>query len=64
MTSERKNISEPAEWWRAFERQAALEGVSLSEWIGECGLANLPAEIRDELPERTPAHRPPSREAE
>jgi len=54
----RKNISQPAEWWAAFETEASKHGQTLSEWIGECCLANLPKSIRGTLSERPAAHRP------
>jgi len=58
MTSERKNIAEPSEWWKAFEAQAAKEGKTLSEWLGEAGLDKLPAKVRSKLPDRVTAGRP------
>lgn len=54
MTTERRNISQPSDWWTAFERTAQQDGLTLSEWIGECCRANVP----DELSERPPANRP------
>jgi len=56
MTSERKNISNPRDWWAAFETQARADGMSLSEWVGECCKANLPKGTK--LSERPAAHRP------
>lgn len=50
--AKRFNITEPPEWWEAFKAQAKEEGMSVSEWLGECGLANLPREVRERLPER------------
>ena len=58
MTNERKNISEPTDWWAAFEAQAEAEGMSLSEWLGESGKARLPAKVAKKLSKRPPAHRP------
>jgi hypothetical protein len=54
MNSERRNLTQPADWWAAFEAQAATEGKTLSEWAGECMLAN----VDSKLSERPPAHRP------
>lgn len=51
-TSDRKNISQPAEWWAAFAAQAERDGQSLSEWLGDCGLANLDPDLLDGLPDR------------
>jgi hypothetical protein len=56
--SERKNLSQPADWWSAFERQAAREGHTLSHWMGLCCIANLPVIEQKKLTERPPAHRP------
>lgn len=58
MNSERKNITQPADWWEAFARQAVDEGLTLSEWLGECGSAFLTEGVRDKLSVRSPAHRP------
>jgi hypothetical protein len=58
MTSERKNIAEPSEWWKAAEAAAKKENKSLSEWIGEAILEKLPAKVRSKLPERVTAGRP------
>jgi hypothetical protein len=45
----------PVHWWIAFLEQAETEGLSLSEWVGECCRANLPAkERRKLLPFSTP----------
>lgn len=43
MTSERKNITQPTDWWAAFEAAAQAEGVSLSEWVGACCRAKVTA---------------------
>ena len=48
--SKSKLISNPAEWWAAFERQAKSEGMNLSEWVGECCRAN----VAEKLPDRRP----------
>ena len=58
MTNERKNISEPTDWWAAFEKQAKSEGMSLSAWLGEAGKAKLPTKVAKKLSERPAAHRP------
>ena len=56
--SERRNVSQPADWWAAFEAQAQQDEQTLSEWLGDCGLANLPRDERKRLSERPGAHRP------
>lgn len=58
MTSERKNLIEPAELWAAAETQAKKEGKSLSEWVGERILEGLPAKIRKTIPDRDTVGRP------
>jgi hypothetical protein len=58
VNSERKNISQPADWWAAFEAQARQDRLTLSEWLGECAVANLPKSVRKRLSERPGAHRP------
>lgn len=58
MTSERKNIVQPTEWWDAAEQEARKQGKSLSEWIGDRILEGLPVKIRKQLPERESAGRP------
>lgn len=55
MTTTRKNLTQPSDWWEAFQRQAEREGLTLSEWVGACCLANVDAA---KLSERPAAHRP------
>jgi len=52
MTSERRNITQPADWWAAFEVAAKAEGVNLSEWIGACCVANVPVSVAEKLSTR------------
>lgn len=54
----RKNITQPADWWQAFEATAKEAGLSLSEWVGECCLVRVPKPLRDTLAKRPGAHRP------
>lgn len=58
MTSTRHNISQPTDWWEAFQRQAETDEQTLSEWLGDCGLANLPVSVQRSLSQRPPANRP------
>ena len=52
-TSEnRKNITQPADWWDAFKAAADKEGLKLSEWIGNACCAALPKKVADKLSER------------
>jgi hypothetical protein len=34
MTNERKNITQPDDWWQVFESEAARRGMTLSEFAG------------------------------
>lgn len=54
----RKNVTQPSDWWASFERAAKEEGVTLSEWLGDCMLANLPKEERERLSKRPGIGRP------
>ena len=58
MTSERKNITQPGDWWLTFHEAAEKAGKTLSEWIGDCCVASLPKRSQAKLSERPPAHRP------
>jgi hypothetical protein len=58
MTNERKNITQPPDWWAAFESAAKAEGLTLAEWIGEAAKAKLPKAAAKKLTERPPANRP------
>ena len=51
-SSERTTLTQPAEWWEAFKRQAYMERKSLSEWAGEAMLSQLPARAAKKLPPR------------
>jgi hypothetical protein len=54
--TERRNVTQPADWWAAFEAEAKKEGLTLSEWVGACCVANL--SVSRGLTERPPANRP------
>lgn len=58
MTNERKNITQPSDWWDAFEAASDAGGVSLAEWIGEVCRQRLPASVREQLSERRGPGRP------
>ena len=62
MTSTRKNISQPADWWAAFEARAKSKGRTLSEHIGEVCREDLPKRVRKTLSKRPPANRPAERD--
>lgn len=56
--NERKHITQPVDWWIAFEKQAQVEGKSLSAWLGEAAKAKLSPKILKSLSDRPPANRP------
>ena len=58
MPTERKTVTQPDDWWAAFEAAAQAEGMQISEWLGEAGKKRLPKEVRKQLSERPGAHRP------
>jgi len=58
MTNQRRNVTQPVDWWDAFKAAADKQGVSLSEWIGSACKAKLPAKVAAKLSNRPPAHRP------
>lgn len=58
VTNERKNITQPSDWWEAFEKQAKSEGMTLAAWLGEAAKLKLPAKVVKKLSERPPANRP------
>jgi len=59
VTNERKNITQPSDWWVAFEEAAKAEGLTLSAWLGESAKLNLHPKVVKKLTERPPANRPP-----
>ena len=56
--TDRKNITQPDDWWAAFVRQAQDEGLTLSEWMGECCIANLPKDRQQLLSGRVKRGQP------
>lgn len=58
MTHERRDLTQPDDWWVAFEKQAQILDMNLSEWVGYCCLLRLKEGDMDKLSKRTPAHRP------
>lgn len=58
MTSERRNVTAPDDWWLAFEAAAKSAGKTVSEWLRDCGYENLPAKVRKGLSEAKGAGRP------
>jgi hypothetical protein len=58
ITNERKNITQPADWWAAWKTAADDEGKSLSAWIGEQCNAALKSKTQKQLSERGKRGRP------
>lgn len=58
MVSERRNITQPSDWWAAFEEAAAAEGCSLAEWLGKAGKSRLSTRVSKKLSDRPAANRP------
>lgn len=58
MTNERKNITQPTDWWAAWKAEADKQGVSLSAWIGEQCNAALKVKTQNQLTERATRGRP------
>ena len=56
--SERKCLTQPDDWWRAFEQEALKRGKTLAGWMGEVCVAQLPKRAQAKLSERPGAHRP------
>jgi hypothetical protein len=58
MKTERRNITQPADWWAAWKASADKQGASLSEWVGNQCNAALTNRAAKSLTDRKPAHRP------
>jgi len=56
--AERKNITQPVDWWAAFEQEAKNRGETLSAFIGKACQARLGTAARKKLSKRPPANRP------
>ena len=54
----RRNITQPDDWWAAFELQAKADGKTLSAWIGDAAKDKLPAKVAKKLSARPAANRP------
>jgi len=52
MTNERRNITNPADHWTAFEAEARRRGLTLSEFIGLAAAKLLAKDQRDKLSQR------------
>lgn len=45
----KKTITQPEDWWHAWEVEAFKQGKSISEWMGDCCNAALPKKSRERL---------------
>lgn len=52
MTNERKNITQPDDWWKLFEAEAEKRGLTLSEFMGLAASKMLTKEQRAQLSQR------------
>jgi hypothetical protein len=52
MTNERRNITNPADHWTAFEAEAQRRGLTLSEFMGLAAAKLLAKEQRSQLSRR------------
>ncbi len=65
MESERRNITQPADWWDAWEAAAAAAKQDLSTWIGEKCNRSLTKKVRSALSTRGKRGRPwPKKDAD
>lgn len=48
----RRHVFAPPEHWEQFQLAADAAELSLSEWVGQACLKNLPASVRKGLPAR------------
>ena len=58
MESKRQIMTQPEDWLKAFSTEAKKQRLSLSAWIGECCVKELPLEVQAKLSQRPAAHRP------
>ena len=52
------NVNQPKEWIAAFKIQATRDDQRLAEWVGECCVQFLDADLREGLVKRRPQGRP------
>jgi hypothetical protein len=58
VNSSRKNVTQPDDWWKAFEQAARDADMDLSSWLGEAAKAMLPPKVSKKLSERATRGRP------
>lgn len=49
MANERRNTTQPTDWWAAWEEAAKAAGLDLAAWIGEQCNKALPKKVREKL---------------
>ncbi len=54
----RKCISQPQDWWEAFNKAAESDGKTLAGWMGEICRQQLSKRVQGSLSDRPAAHRP------
>ena len=57
MKTERRNVTQPTDWWAAFAAAAQAQGLTMSEWLGNAARAHMHSET-ETLSERPAANRP------
>lgn len=60
--SERRNTTQPVDWWAAWEAAAKAAGLDMAAWIGQQCNKALPKEVRAKLSERGTRGRPKSKD--
>ena len=58
LASIKKTISQPPDWWTAFQAEADADGLSLSAWIGAACVKRVTAAKIAKLSARPLASRP------
>lgn len=58
MESERRNITQPTDWWAAWEAAAMVAELDLSTWIGEQCNRSLMKKVKATLSVRGKRGRP------
>ncbi len=60
----RRGITQPADWWHAFDAAAAKAKLPLSEWVGRACIKQIPKAAAKQLSQRTRPGRPKNKEAQ
>ena len=54
----KRTISQPDDWWIAFELAASKRRMTISQWLGEAGRKCLPQPVKMKLSDRRRPGRP------